>query len=144
MGADIPQGRIAVAKPYDAPPVIWPHNLPWDHPPVGNEFFISLCTERFLSGPHLDERYRGLDNAVARFAQMMLPQVWNGMASVQDERGVIVLMYQFTPLARDLIGPYGRWVGVKAGFDALAEHWDPLEVAIWETMAREGLATKQW
>jgi hypothetical protein len=40
--------------------------------------------------------------------------------------------------ATEAFGPWGWWAGVEAAFDILTRFHDPMEVAVWETIAKEG------
>ena len=129
-----PAGLVEL-RPHPRLPHIWPYNR-WDHEPVGH-CTVDLVTRLSFAGPTLFETYDTVEHAVDRFVDRLLPQVWNGHVLVTDEDDVIVLGYIFHEEARQECGPYGWWFGVRRGFELLEQRWDPMEVAIWETIARE-------
>lgn len=58
---------------------------------------------------------------------------WN----IVDDLRTVVLGYSTTDESFSEYGPWGWWVGVEAAFEVLARHHDPMEVAVWETIAKE-------
>jgi hypothetical protein len=83
------------------------------------------------------EEWDLLEGAVARFADLCLPQWSEYTASIVDSYRTFVLHYGYTDLHREFAGPYGFWAGCQRPFELLAQYHDPMEVAVWETMARE-------
>lgn len=116
---------------------IEPFNL-WNYEPRGPEYMVHVhALFYYPRGVYLTEVYDSLDHALDRFADVCLPMIFDHAAYVLDSRGVTVLRYAYGETARAAFGPMGDWLGVQRPFEMLAERWDPMEVAVWETMARE-------
>lgn len=115
-------------------PSRWLRNA-WTYEPRGPSFFVELIDLRTKQGQF--EEWDLLEGAVARFADLCIPQ-WSGhQASIVDSYRTQVLGYQFADLNMEVVGPYGFWFGCQRPFELLAQYCQPEEVAIWETIAFE-------
>lgn len=117
-------------------PLVRQRRLPeflWDYTPVGPTFTI----ESVVNGIGEAAEFDSLDETIEAFAEQALPIwpycIWN----VVDTERVVILGYSGQVEATESFGPWGWWTGVAAAFEILARFWDPMEVAVWETMARE-------
>lgn len=109
----------------------------WDYTPVG------MCRYE-LHGDYTESVWHGvfeiwsdLDEAVTRFAEHGLPQRPGTYCWVLDSNDVVVLGYDTSERGLRHDSAYGWWIGVGAAFLELERLHDPMEVAIWETMAKE-------
>jgi hypothetical protein len=112
----------------------WLRNA-WTYEPRGPSFFVELIRLHDSKGQF--EEWNLLEGAVARFADLCVPQWSDHQASIVDSYRTQVLGYGFGDIHRDVHGPYGWWFGCQRSYELLAQYHDPMEVAIWETKARE-------
>jgi len=118
-------------------PFRYPANM-WDYEPCGPVFRFELYhAETIGASPQIFEMWDGFDNVMDRFASFGLPQWWGSFCWVLDSNDVVILGYASGHDHREGCGPYGWWIGVGASFKALEARYDQMEVAVWETMARE-------
>ncbi len=108
-----------------------PVNLPetvtacvWDYTPKP-PFFVVDANEGVLTGAW---RAATLDVACRHFATKLIPS-FVGIHAVIDARGMIVLA----------ISDENLYSGCAVAWDVLARHFDPIECAILETWAHEGM-----
>ena len=117
-------------------PLVSQRRLPeflWDYQPIGPTFTI----ESVVNGIGEAAEFDSLDETIQAFAEQALP-IWPYCHwQVLDEKRVVILGYSATVEATESFGPWGWWAGVEAAFEILARVHDPMEAAVWETMARE-------
>ncbi len=123
-----PLGLFSKALRFWRPP---PVNLPetvtacaWDYTPKP-PFFVVEANEGLLTGAW---RAVTLDVACRQLATKMYPSS-AVIHAVIDARGMIVLA----------VSDENLYSGCATAWDVLARHFDPLECAILETWAREGM-----
>jgi len=109
----------------------------WGYTPVGPRFRYELHGDHVDTSLRIFEVWAGLDGVIERFAEHALPQKSGTYCFVLDQAGVAILGYDTTTAACQTLGPYGRWFGVEAAFSRLEARHDPMECAVWETMAKE-------
>ena len=114
-------------------PMRFPANV-WDYRVPDGPIRFEIWGSDF--GAHVEE-YDTLEHAMARFADFALPVWRDNIARLVDRRCMMILGYNADEHARKAWGPYGCWFGVEATFTMLAKLHDPIEVAVWETMAKE-------
>lgn len=112
----------------------FPRNI-WDYSVAGPHFSIEYANEDATDGGA--EAWKGVDAVVARFVELAVP-VWpHWHWHVVDQDRTVVLGYSATEQAFEEFGPWGWWCGVQEAFDVLSRHHDQMEVAVWETIAKE-------
>ncbi len=123
-----PLGLFSKALRFWRPP---PVNLPetvtacaWDYTPHA-PFFVVDANEGVLIGAW---RAATLDAACRHFSTRLRP-FFEGIHAVIDARAMIVLA----------VSDEGLYSGCAVAWDALARHHDPIECAILETWAKEGM-----
>ena len=118
-------------------PLRVPRNM-WGYEPAGTQVGVEMRRDKEAGPPVGDAwEFASLNDAARFFAGVGLPPWTDHHWIVIDSTRTILLGYSFTMDIEARYGPYGRWVGVEAGFRALEQHHDPMEVAVLETMARE-------
>jgi len=116
-----------------------PANM-WNYEPRGPRFRFELYdSEEPNPKSGIFEIYEGFDAVLDRFASYGLPQWYNKFCWVLDSNDTVVLGYGCGSVNRHRFGPYGWWIGVEVAFRLLEQRYDPMEVAVWETQAREAV-----
>ena len=122
---------------HDIPlvPYRYPVNL-WDYTPAGPPYRFDLHGTNIDTSLRVFESWSTLESVVERFAAKAIPLWYPAYGFVLDSNDMVLVCYDTTPEAMRC-GPYGCWMGVQAGFEVLERYHDPMEVAVWETQARE-------
>lgn len=125
---------------FDHVPVtpFWFPEDDWHYRPQAGSFRYEMHGDYTESVWHgVFEVWGSLDEAIARFASHGLPQREGSYCWVLDSANVVILGYVTSVEAALQQGTHGWWIGVEAAFQELERLHDPMEVAIWETMAKE-------